>query len=334
MQKIIKTSHTGKGWIQESTHKGVTSVNICSAYIRSDTFSYFFEEIFNKGTRIRVLARWGLSDLIAQSSDLKTYMVCKENNIDFYIKQDFHGKVYGLAPHGVLLGSFNLTDRGFSIYNSGNDEAGVLIENDQDSEDYFNQLFISAKKVDDDLYKKISSFIEENTEDNSSSITWPDEIANLIKPRLIQFTEKILVNECMSTTFNEFMTDRSNARQHDLSLLAISVQHANDLSIIREKFIKTKLSKLVVFDKNIDNILGYVHQRALFQNPENLTSILLPIPAVPESMNASDLISKFTRERKSIAWVVDEFGGTSGIITFEDLLEELFGDIQDEYDVD
>jgi hypothetical protein len=241
MQKIIKTSHTGKGWIQESTHKGVTSVNICSAYIRSDTFSYFFEEIFNKGTRIRVLARWGLSDLLAQSSDLKTYMVCKENNIDFYIKQDFHGKVYGLAPHGVLLGSFNLTDRGFSIYNSGNDEAGVLIENDQDSEDYFNQLFISAKKVDDDLYKKISSFIEENTEDNSSSITWPDEIANLIKPRLIQFTEKILVNECMSTTFNEFMTDRSNARQHDLSLLAISVQHANDLSIIREKFIKTKL---------------------------------------------------------------------------------------------
>lgn len=241
MQKIIKTSHTGKGWIQESTRKGVTSVNICSAYIRSDTFSYFFEEIFNKGTRIRVLARWGLSDLLAQSSDLKTYMVCKENNIDFYIKQDFHGKVYGLAPHGVLLGSFNLTDRGFSIYNSGNDEAGVLIENDQDSEDYFNQLFISAKKVDDDLYKKISSFIEENTEDNSSDITWPDEIANLIKPRPIQFTEKILVNECLSTTFNEFMTDRSNARQHDLSLLAISVQHANDLSIIREKFIKTKL---------------------------------------------------------------------------------------------
>jgi CBS domain containing-hemolysin-like protein len=113
-----------------------------------------------------------------------------------------------------------------------------------------------------------------------------------------------------------------------------AIDISTPINMVKEKFIKTKLSKLVVFDKNIDNILGYVHQRALFQNPENLTSILLPIPAVPESMNASDLISKFTRERKSIAWVVDEFGGTSGIITFEDLLEELFGDIQDEYDVD
>jgi CBS domain containing-hemolysin-like protein len=109
---------------------------------------------------------------------------------------------------------------------------------------------------------------------------------------------------------------------------------STSIQLVKEKFIQTKLSKLVVYDKNIDNILGYVHQRALFQNPQNLSSILLPIPAVPESMNASDLINKFTREKKSIAWVVDEFGGTSGIITFEDLLEELFGDIQDEYDTD
>ncbi len=103
---------------------------------------------------------------------------------------------------------------------------------------------------------------------------------------------------------------------------------------LKQKFVETKLSKLVVFEKNIDNIIGYVHQLDMFKKPESLQSVLLPIPAVPESMSATDLISKFTRERKSIAWVVDEFGGTAGIITMEDVLEELFGEIHDEYDTE
>jgi CBS domain containing-hemolysin-like protein len=103
---------------------------------------------------------------------------------------------------------------------------------------------------------------------------------------------------------------------------------------VKKKFAETKLSKLIVYDKNIDHISGYVHQLDLFKNPESLKNILLPIPAVPESMSAADLISKFTRDRKSIAWVVDEFGGTAGIITMEDVLEELFGEIQDEYDTE
>ena len=106
------------------------------------------------------------------------------------------------------------------------------------------------------------------------------------------------------------------------------------IEMLKRKFIDTKLSKLVVYDKNIDNIQGYVHQLALFNKPKDIRSILLPIPAVPESMSAIDLINKFTKDRKSIAWVVDEFGGTSGIITMEDLLEEIFGEIRDEYDVE
>lgn len=103
---------------------------------------------------------------------------------------------------------------------------------------------------------------------------------------------------------------------------------------MKTKFIDTKLSKLVVYENNIDHIIGYVHQLDLFKKPAAIKDILLPIPAVPESMSASDLIGKFTRDRKSIAWVVDEFGGTAGIITMEDVLEELFGEIQDEYDTE
>jgi CBS domain containing-hemolysin-like protein len=114
----------------------------------------------------------------------------------------------------------------------------------------------------------------------------------------------------------------------------VGVDASCSMDELRRKFIDTKLSKLVVFNGNIDHITGYVHQLDLFKNPNDIQSILLTIPAIPESMSATDLISKLSRERKSIAWVVDEFGGTAGIITMEDVLEELFGEIQDEYDTE
>ena len=103
---------------------------------------------------------------------------------------------------------------------------------------------------------------------------------------------------------------------------------------VRKKFVETRRSKLVVYDGNLDHVTGYIHQLDLFRNPSFIKTILHTIPAVPESMSANDLINKFSRERKSIAWVVDEFGGTAGIVTMEDLLEEIFGEIRDEYDTE
>jgi putative hemolysin len=112
----------------------------------------------------------------------------------------------------------------------------------------------------------------------------------------------------------------------------IGIERHASMKEVRKRFIETKLSKMIVFENNIDHIVGYIHQLDLFKNPLDVQSILHPIPAIPESMSAADLISKFTKERKSIAWVVDEFGGTAGIITMEDVLEEIFGEIEDEYD--
>jgi putative hemolysin len=128
---------------------------------------------------------------------------------------------------------------------------------------------------------------------------------------------KVKVRECL--------VPRKEIEGIDLNL---SIEDA------RKKFVETKLSKLVVYDGNLDHVAGYIHQLDLFKKPPLIKSILLPIPAVPESMSATDLINKFSRERKSIAWVVDEFGGTAGIVTMEDLLEEIFGEIKDEYDTE
>ena len=112
----------------------------------------------------------------------------------------------------------------------------------------------------------------------------------------------------------------------------ISVPASSSIETIRNKFIETRLSKLVVYENDIDNITGYIHQLDLFKNPSTAADILLPIAAVPESMSVAGLLDKFSKDGKTIAWVIDEFGGTAGIVTMEDLLEEIFGEIKDEYD--
>lgn len=103
---------------------------------------------------------------------------------------------------------------------------------------------------------------------------------------------------------------------------------------LKELFLETGYSKIVVYQNSLDDIIGYVHSFGLFKKPKNIKSIVIPVEFVPETIYIKDAMNLLTKKRKSVAVVLDEYGGTSGIITIEDIVEELFGEIEDEHDSD
>jgi CBS domain containing-hemolysin-like protein len=111
-----------------------------------------------------------------------------------------------------------------------------------------------------------------------------------------------------------------------------AVEIHDTVTDLKEKFINTGYSKILVYQNSLDDILGYVHSFELFKKPRSIKSVLIPVEFVPETIFIKDVLDLLTKKRKSIAIVLDEYGGTSGMITVEDIVEELFGEIEDEHD--
>lgn len=114
----------------------------------------------------------------------------------------------------------------------------------------------------------------------------------------------------------------------------VAIEVTDTIEDLVDSLIKSGHSKVLVFENNIDNILGYCHAHELFKRPEGIKQIMSPIMIVPETMRAQELMVKFIGDKKGIAVVVDEYGGTSGIVCLEDLIEEIVGEIHDEHDIE
>lgn len=111
-----------------------------------------------------------------------------------------------------------------------------------------------------------------------------------------------------------------------------AIESTSSIETLKNRFIESGNSKIIVYKEDIDHIVGFIHSSEMFRNPADWTAHIKEVPVVPETMSAQKLLKKFMQQKKSLAIVVDEFGGTSGLVTMEDLVEEIFGDIEDEHD--
>jgi CBS domain containing-hemolysin-like protein len=131
--------------------------------------------------------------------------------------------------------------------------------------------------------------------------------------------------------------DFSNIKARDCmvprpEIIAVDVEE--DIDFLRKQFIDTGLSKILVYRESIDNIIGYVHSFEMFKKPASIKQILLPIAFVPSAIAGKELLELFNKQSGNIAVVVDEYGGTAGVVTIEDVMEEIFGEIEDEHDAE
>ncbi len=186
-------------------------------------------------------------------------------------------------------------------------------------------LFLSIQslrlfRVEMDSSEKVFSKIdlEHYVQDLSNRINEEEEFGNemQILQNALDFS-KIRARDCMVPR---------------LEIISISVDAS--ITELNALFVKTGISKILVYRENVDNIIGYVHSFEMFNSPTAIHQILRPIPFVPEAIPGKELLELFTKNASSIAVVVDEYGGTSGVITIEDVIEEIFGDIEDEHDVE
>jgi len=173
-----------------------------------------------------------------------------------------------------------------------------------------------------------------NTEKDQIQLTFSKvELGNYIEEQLESTKDMDNVDAEIQIFQNALDFSEVKAREAMVPRTEIvAIESATSPAEIKKIFTSSGLSKIPVFDESIDDIKGYVHVFEMFKNPSNLSKILLPVAFVPETMKISEVLKILTKQRKSIAVVLDEYGGTSGIITVEDIIEELFGEIEDEHD--
>ena len=183
---------------------------------------------------------------------------------------------------------------------------------------FVSKFFLKLLKVDEENSEKVFSKVdlEHYVQDINERMKEEEDFGNEMQ---------ILQNAL----------DFSNIKARDCMIPRteiIAIEIDDDIQKLKDLFIEEKLSKILIYRDSIDNIIGYAHSFAMFSQPDSIKQILMPIAFVPEAIPGKELLELFTKQSGNIAVVVDEYGGTAGLITIEDVIEEIFGEIKDEHD--
>jgi len=194
---------------------------------------------------------------------------------------------------------------------------------------FFYPISEIVKKISDGLLRL---FFNTNHEEKDSDFS-KEELGHFLDKQLeVGSGDEAIDSEIQifqnALSFNSVKAREIMVPRTDIEALEIHER----VSRLRQQFGDTGFSKILIYKTSLDDIVGYVHAFDMFKLPKNIKSVILPVEYIPESMMINDVLGVMTKKRRSIAVVIDEYGGTSGVITVEDIIEELFGEIEDEHD--
>lgn len=223
-------------WITNGLSLSRERVSLCSAFFRSEALS----KILPSSDSIpsgRILVRWKLDDLLSGASDLETFRVADAAGWKLYMQLDFHGKVYSIPKHGILVGSANATSKGFGFSETSNIEVCTLIEDSPANMKIIDSFFRGATVIDEGLLLSLSKVVSERAAQGVKSGEWPDTIlAQLMKPPQ---TNGLLASQCLLSGpiwLINGQAPSSPEEIHDLQLLSIPAERACDLDLLRARF--------------------------------------------------------------------------------------------------
>jgi hypothetical protein len=229
-------------WLSDALPKLEGEASFCSAFLKEGVLIEF-SKLLLQNSKVRILARWQIGDLLANASDLDAYTFSRKMGWDFYIKLNFHGKVFWVPNSGMLVGSANATLSGFGLKVDSNSELGTVVEQSENNVQVVRNLFSSAIKVDDSLYERISSVLKSGVK-SSERLDWPADVLRLLD-QVDYSSAEIFISECFSSDGNELLSTEFSIQgdvAKDLSLLGIPGGYISRDAIVRN-FLESKLFK-------------------------------------------------------------------------------------------